>query len=205
MACLQICPLHSTYYANLLSRPSSLCLSYWQKQVFCASVCLNSTSAFQKKPCITPKQLCIIISENFPIFCSVIFCFCRHTLPSGAQGSLSDLPAPPEPGLTGPSHITSHSSPDSPSHLLYLPRPHHPHYYITLSPTSCLLLLQTPFPQKDQSIFMAWEYNLSFEISTKKIIFIYLINNLLQSLLLFYCRNNLSILKLFLNRTCLKK
>lgn len=99
-------------------------------------------------PCAIPKQFCIKISPNFPIFFlfhspsrttvtldllepKVVFPI-SHLLQNLA--SLAHPMLPPTPPLSPPSYWSSQS-----------------HYYITLSPTFYLLLLQTPSPKKPRA------------------------------------------------------
>lgn len=166
---------------------------------FCASLCLCSTSAFLPPPNITALGL-VPISQHFTL---VTFSLKNQsdTLPSGVQGSPPDLSMPPEPGLTGPSHITSHTSPElttlqgKPVSLL--------HHIQSSFPTSYYTRLL--FIQKTRA--SPWPDNIIWLLRHLQIIFMYLINNLLQSLLLFYSGNHLRfsfiIKSTFLNRICL--
>ena len=162
---------------------------------FCASVCLYSASAFFPVPLYHPKHSCIRVSPDFQYSTFLPFGFKNHsgTWPSGIQVSLLDLPAPPEPGLTALSHITSHTSPERPIPLvkstLLL---HHTQSY--------LLPFITPdsfFPKRPEHSHHLGIKCYCWDIY-KENNFTYLINNLLQSLLLFYYGNKLwfsSILK----------
>lgn len=172
---------------------------------FYDSFCLHYNFSLSPQTTSTiSRHSCIRVSPDFPILC--------HILLQEPQWHFTVW----SPRFSSPSFSSSRTWPHWPTSYYFaqLPRAHYPTYwsshspyYITLSPTFYLLLHWTPFPKKDQSIPVAWEYNFTIQIATEKIIFTNLINNLLQSLLLFYCGNNFSfssILKsTLLNRICL--